>query len=248
MAKKAIHCENVCCKNCDVGQKTCKKCPSIGENGLCTTFEKGVIYYFNLVWHSLSSKNFIDAVELTDDLRIGVNFVMRTYRLSLTVRDWGTCRMFLLTNGENGGGLKYEEIIELEMDHEVFQQICEDVAVGNLPKLRRGKPAKDSQPFGWLSPTGNFQKADFAEHENTAQKIISKRGFTEEFNAWDGRRTARDFLTQVKGYCLIHNPFGDGGYIISREKPFTKEQREFLYGYFMDMGDKLRAESFLREE
>ena len=57
-----------------------------------------------------------------------------------------------------------------------------------------------------------------------------------------------DFLSSEKGYCLIHNPFGDGGYIVTNTKPLTKKQREFLYAYFMDKGDRFKAEQFLEED
>ena len=57
----------------------------------------------------------------------------------------------------------------------------------------------------------------------------------------------RDFLSEVKGYCLIHNPTGCGGYIVTNMKSLTKRQKEFLYGYFMDMGDRFKAEQFIKE-
>lgn len=49
------------------------------------------------------------------------------------------------------------------------------------------------------------------------------------------------------GYCLIHNPTGCGGYIVTNMKSLTKRQKEFLYGYFMDMGDRFKAEQFIKE-
>ena len=55
----------------------------------------------------------------------------------------------------------------------------------------------------------------------------------------------RDFLSEVKGYCLIHNPSGYTGYIVTNMKNLTKQQKEFLYGYFMDMGDRFKAEQFV---
>lgn len=54
-----------------------------------------------------------------------------------------------------------------------------------------------------------------------------------------------DFLSEVKGYCLIHNPSGYTGYIVTNMKNLTKQQKEFLYGYFMDMGDRFKAEQFV---
>ena len=52
-------------------------------------------------------------------------------------------------------------------------------------------------------------------------------------------------LIEVKGYCLIHNPSGYTGYIVTNMKNLTKQQKEFLYGYFMDMGDRFKAEQFV---
>ena len=57
--------------------------------------------------------------------------------------------------------------------------------------------------------------------------------------------TAREFLSGVKGYALIHNPAGFGGYLVSHEKPLTKAQREFLYDYFIKIGDRFKAECYL---
>ena len=60
-------------------------------------------------------------------------------------------------------------------------------------------------------------------------------------------RLCRDFLQEVKGYCLIHNPTGSGGYVVTNRKQLTKKQKEFLYGYFSDLGDRFKADQFLEE-
>ena len=87
------------------------------------------------------------------------------------------------------------------------------------------------------------------EHEEAAERIIEKSGFGDEYEDWlmsNGEGvTCRDFLSEVKGYCLIHNPAGYGGYIVSNVKPLTKKQKEFLYGYFMDIGDKFKADQYM---
>ena len=46
---------------------------------------------------------------------------------------------------------------------------------------------------------------------------------------------------------IIRHPSGTGGYIVTNIKELTKKQREFLYDYFMDMGDRFKAEQFWRE-
>lgn len=83
---------------------------------------------------------------------------------------------------------------------------------------------------------------------------LMAKGFVDEYWKWvkengdnEIGHLMRDFLSEVKGYCLIHNPTGCGGYIVTNMKSLTKRQKEFLYGYFMDMGDRFKAEQFIKE-
>lgn len=39
--------------------------------------------------------------------------------------------------------------------------------------------------------------------------------------------------------------YGYGGYIVTNMRDLTKKQKEFLYGYFIDMGDRFKAEQFI---
>ena len=97
-------------------------------------------------------------------------------------------------------------------------------------------------------------------HEDAAQEIVNKKGFEEEYRKWNkyqeekykdvnSKRIAlhRDFLVEVKGYVLIHNPSLIGNYIVTYAKDLTKKQKDFLYGYFIDMGDRLTAETYLED-
>lgn len=91
-------------------------------------------------------------------------------------------------------------------------------------------------------------------YEESAEMICERKGFVDEYWKWvkengdnEIGHLMRDFLSEVKGYCLIHNPTGCGGYIVTNMKSLTKRQKEFLYGYFMDMGDRFKAEQFIKE-
>lgn len=108
--------------------------------------------------------------------------------------------------------------------------------------------------FGWLSPEGTFTESPFGTHEESAEMICERKGFVDEYWKWvkengdnEIGHLMRDFLSEVKGCCLIHNPTGCGGYIVTNMKSLTKRQKEFLYGYFMDMGDRFKAEQFIKE-
>ena len=70
MAQK-MACSNLCCKHHQEGN-VCGTVAEIGVGAKCQSFEKGLRYYFSLVWSALKHKNFIDGLELTPDLNIGL--------------------------------------------------------------------------------------------------------------------------------------------------------------------------------
>ena len=120
--------------------------------------------------------------------------------------------------------------------------------------LMKQESVSHYKEFGWLSPEGTFTESPFGTHEESAEMICERKGFVDEYWKWvkengdnEIGHLMRDFLSEVKGYCLIHNPTGCGGYIVTNMKSLTKRQKEFLYGYFMDMGDRFKAEQFIKE-
>lgn len=256
MARK-VTCKNICCKHYKGGD-LCGIQVLIGEDGTCISYERGFHYYVNRVWNALSHSNFIAASDLDNDMRIGLYYVMKMFHLGFSIKQRGDWRMAMLCNGEQGHGLTYKEIIELPLDTDVLMQLRQEFDAGKLPGPDEedesdSTPKKSSQPFGWLSPTGVFTEGDFGDHEKVAYDIIRDLGFRDEFRQYQPATKygvgARDFLSEVKGYCLIHNPNAlSGGYIVTNVKPLTKQQREFLYGYFMDMGDRFGAERFMTGE
>ena len=232
--------QKFCCNNlgCKYHQKgnLCGTTAEIGSGGKCQSFEKGLTYYVGLVWAALENKNFIDAMELNADLKIGLYCVMTVYHLGFSTMEWGTCRMYALRAGEDGPMLKTPDIITLPIDEAAVARIVQELEDGHLTNMaaNRPQPEKGSQPYGWLSPTGTFTEGDFGEHDAIARKIIRKNGFWEEFRRWrsDRQSTCRDFLSEVKGYCLIHNPSGAGGYVVSNVTPHTRKKIDIMNGYF----------------
>lgn len=247
---QAIVCSNSGCKHHRPGD-TCSSSAKIGTNAKCQSFEKGLTYYFGLTWSALHHKNFIDAVELTPDLKIGMYCVMKAYHLGSTTMEWGTCRMYALKTNSDGPMLKTADILALPIDEQAVSTLEHDFESGRLLGMAENYPHREKafQPFGWLSPTGTFTEGDFGQHEAAAESIIRKKGFWKEFCSWKTGpgSTCRDYLSRVKGYCLIHNPNGDGGYLVSASKQLTKKQRDFLYSYFMEIGDRIKAEQFISE-
>lgn len=252
----SLKCRNTSCRHHTM-EDDCNAEVSLNFAGKCESYEKGFFYYFQIVWDALSDKNYIDLMEirLNPDLKIGLYYVMSVYGLGFSEMEWGTCRLVMLKDSENGDALGYEQIIEREQNVEVLFKLLEDFEQGILPHMQK-KDEKEvsTKEFGWLSPTGDFLESPFGHHEESAQDICEKKGFMAEYREWaETTRSGadchfcRDFLQEVKGYCLIHNPTGDGGYIVTNTKKLTKHQKEFLYGYFSDIEDRFKAEQFLEE-
>lgn len=256
MARK-VYCKNTGCKH-HGKDNGCDTTVQIGSNGKCCSFEKGFAYYFHIVWEALGNKNYIDMVEIKSnpDLRIGIFYVMDCYGLGFSEMEWGTCRMVMLKDGEKGKPLRYEEIVARELNDDKFSKHYEDFRNGIMPGREQSEEPKsiESKEFGWLSPTGEFTESPFGEHEESASLICERRGFVDEYWKWvketgdnEVGHLMRDFLSEVKGYCLIHNPTGYNGYVVTNMRNLTKKQKEFLYAYFLDMGDRFKAEQFLEE-
>lgn len=239
MGKRKITCNNSSCKHHTNGG--CDTCITLDGSGKCKSFEKGFAYYFHIVWDALDNKNFIDMVEIrmNPDLKTGLFYVMECYDLGFSEMEWGTCRMVMLKDGKEGKPLKYEEIIEREMNMEKFSKHLENFNNGIMPQMQQeqdaaGQQDKEEKEFGWLSPTGVFTESPFGTHEESAEQICEEKGFTEEYWNWvkenrgnEINNLMRDFLSEVKGYCLIHNPSGYTGYIVTNMKNLTKQQIEF---------------------
>lgn len=248
-------CKNRTCKHHDRDRCGIVRKVKIGMSGKCESFEKGFCYYTDLVLDALDNTNMILPQHLTHDMRIGLYYVMRIFHLGFSEVNFGPVlgRAFMLKRETDKVGLKASEIVQLPLDHDVLLELMTDFTKGILPgpdmeEEKQEPPKKESQPFGWLSPTGEFTEGDWGEHEQVAFDIIQKKGLQDD---WDKNHrnhySARDFLSGAKGYALIHNPTGFGGYIVSHEKPLTKKQRDFLYGYFADMGDSLMANKYMEE-
>ena len=248
---RKLVCKDTTCRHHGANNVCQKKVVEI-KFAKCQSYEKGFYYYIFKALDALQNTNMISLDQLDEDMRIGAFYVMEIYNLAFSQHEHGYWRWVMLTDKETNKGLMADDITNRPINLEALAKHMIDFDNGILPGQDQEKeePKKTSQPFGWLSPTGEFTEGDWGEHEGVAAKIIEQKNFYEEFknkrfeyNCYD----ARDFLSEVKGYALIHNPCGDGGYIVSHVKPLTKKQKEFLYGYFMDIGDKWKAEQYLND-
>ena len=247
---RKLICKDITCKHHGANNVCQKKTVEINW-AECQSYEKGFYSYIQKVLKKLQNTNMIPLNELDEDMRIGLFYVMEIYNLKFSQCEHGDWRWVMLIEEETRKGLVAKDIIGRPINMDAYEKHRTNFDNGIIPgrEEKKEEPKKTSQPFGWLSPTGEFTEGDFGEHEEVAEQIIAKKRFDAEYEDKAGEYfyTARDFLSEVKGYVLIHNPSGFGGYIVSHVKPLTKKQKEFLYGYFMDIGDKWKAEQYLED-
>lgn len=267
-----VKCENKLCKFNDFEGKCSKKSIIIGVKG-CDSFEKNMSYYISLVWNELENTNMIFPFNLTPDLRIGLYYTMELFGLKYKYNTWGNDSFITLHRDDvkDGTALTGSDLVGIPMDDDKWHYHYEKFAKGLLPPYedekekskkknekkseKNTKPKVESQPYGWLSPTGEFIESDWGTHEQSAIEIVKKNHWEYEYDKWymegnftdDKRLYCRDFIIKEKGYALIHDPSLYGGYKVLYIKPLTKKQKDFLYGYFVDMGDYLTGEQYLEE-
>lgn len=222
---------------------------------------KEFLYYLTLPLNKMGGSNMLTTFDLDNDMRLGLYYLMEIYHLGFHHITRGSWEWISLSQGEDGEYLSGDQIKELEPDVEKFNKHKSDFEKGILPEgyVKANNPEPDKPKheefqykgkFGWLSPTGEFVVSDWGEHEGSAFDTLCEKGFEDEYDEWDGHnelRLARDFLCEVKGWILIHNPGMDGGYIVTNIKPMTKKQKEFLYDYFMAVGNDMRASMYIEE-
>ena len=210
--------------------------------------------YIEKALNKLGNSNIITDMDLSmsDDLRIGIYYVATIYGLKLCTHEHGTWRWHMLMTEDGDNGLNAKEIRALPIKQPQYEKLLNDFLKEGPPKIKKSPKEKEYQPYGWLFPDGTYEEADWGDHEKKAEEIIKRLHMEKGYQKWkQDQRTnnrlnllRRDFLID-KGWCLIHNPSASGGYIVSHTKPLTKKQKEFLYGFFADIGDMFKAEQYI---
>lgn len=172
MANRKIKCKNTECKHYKSGD-ICDTSITIGRFGKCESFEKGFIYYFQIVWRSLHRKNYVDEIEISNnpDLKIGLFYVMECFDLCFSTMKWGPCRIYMLRDRTEGNALKAEEIVTGEMDSDKFREYDEDFENGILPEesleKNEGKASKQELKMPLTEKQKDFLLKYFKDMRDT---------------------------------------------------------------------------------
>ena len=220
----------------------------------CDGFKKGFWYYF-LYWVSHTKSNFVCMIDFNDDYRNSIYYMMKCLPIAFTVdpyRDILILKNTITDEILNEDG--FWDLYNNHLDNDELHKAMDEFLDKGVPtewdeNVKKKKELEEKEPkeFGWVSPMGDFIESPWGTHEKSAFEIIEKLGVEDEFENSDFD-LARDFISIEKGYCLIDDPTGCMGYNVTYHKPLTKKQRDFLYGYFIDMGMTARAELYLEDD
>ena len=259
-----IVCDSTGCRFYKARGKCSLKKTHIGENGRCKDFEKGIVYYLFLLPSKMGKSQFITMPELSDDIRYSIYYLMKCTPLQFAYDDTRGMMIFRDSSTDKRllSGNDIWDLISEKLDSEAFRECYDDFENNGLPKATLTEKEKKavekaqetSKEYGWVSPLGEYTESPWGTYEEYAAKIVESKGWEDEYFDWTAHQVNntqginfRDFLIREKNYALIHDP-QQLGYHVSEPPHLTKKQKDFLYGYFLDMGLRLKAEKYLSED
>lgn len=212
-------------------------------------------YYLNLPISKLGKSNIIPIMDLDDDTKLGLYYLMKIYELGFKQCSYGTWEWISLCKDKDSESLTAEQILSLPINEEELEYHRSNHNKHIYPEgySSQNNNTEDNKfadfeykgQFGWLSPTGEFIESNWGTHDSSAEKIVDDKGFRMDYEQQEDIMLERDYLCNVKGYVLIHNPSADGGYIVTSAKPLTKKQKEFLFDYFCAISNFGRANYYV---
>ena len=242
----------ITCSNIHCQYNKLKKCRKnnvkISDSGACTSYKAGFSYYFFYCAEHMQT-NFLTSIDvkLHPEYKYSIYYMMRCLPVVYTMDN--IRGMLVICQKETKEILNANDLLalmETDLDKNALKECTEEFNANGLPKYEeKDEPeteAKESEQkeYGWLSPEGDFHSAEWGCHEMAAQWLCRELGIN------SGYRMCRDILVE-RGWCLIDDPYDSGRYFVTHKKNLTKKQKDFLYGYFLDMGMKKRAEEFVKD-
>ena len=111
-----------------------------------------------------------------------------------------------------------------------------------------GEPQSGRSGYGWLSPAGKFYPVSWGRHDSWAREHIKEVVDWESLSMKERISSAGmgDVLMN-RGWVLLHNPrMGIAFPTVKPGRRYTKAQADFLYGYYIELGEHDKANEILR--
>ena len=224
-----------------------KKSVTLDRKGSCETYEPGFAYYFFYCCEHMQT-NFLTYPEVNAHPAYKYSIYYMTKCLPVECYNDDIRGMLVICDNQTQKPLNANDLIELmndNLDENALNDCVDDYLKNGLPKAPETKGAEMEKivekEYGWLSPNGVFYPSEWGTHELAAQELCR------DLIGEDTYPPCRDELIR-RGWALIHDPSLAKVYLVTNQKPLTKKQRDFLYGYFKDMGMTSRAELYQKED
>lgn len=130
-----------------------------------------------------------------------------------------------------------------DMEIPSWKKVKSYVNTSALDSYIKARMSSRDDDYGWLSPTGDFYPGEWGTHEEWAINYLDENyPFNKHADLYwldtnDGTKRhicGGDVLIYKLGWCLIDNPYqGEGNPRYNTVKGLTKDQKEFLYDYFI---------------
>jgi hypothetical protein len=145
---------------------------------------------------------------------------------------------------------------QLTYNEKLFDKYVITEDLQDFLDLRNSEDSENE--YGWLEPNGEFHPVEWCKHGEWAREYLNEHypflEFPELYYKEESFNTRKhivngDVLIYKLNWVLIHNPQQGKGQITKNPLTrFTKEQKEFLYDYFMKRERKQEANSLYKED
>jgi len=145
--------------------------------------------------------------------------------------------------------LYYSEFNKSLFDNETIKEDdTTNIILDNWIKRHKLDMDFDNE-YGWLEPNGTFHTVEWGKHNAWAEKYIKENIIFDEneYVTKIGIMGAGDYLIN-RGWVLLHSP--EYGLARITKNPilnFTKQQKEFLYDYYIKRNCKDKANKIWQE-
>lgn len=153
---------------------------------------------------------------------------------------------------------RHESIMQGKSYNEIEREFRPSPLLQSFIDRMSDEEEHETGDYGWIEPDGTFHEVEYAHHEEFAEKYIRENMSHEEwiiagthvkgnFNSNQLFITFSDYLVE-KGWVLLDSPHGGIAEPMKNPaKPYTKRQRDFLYGYYIDRKQTERANRIMQD-
>lgn len=119
--------------------------------------------------------------------------------------------------------------------------------------IDRQKNNTDEEDYGWLSPSGIFYPVEWGKHEEWAMKYLMEHyPYAENKDIYKRKQEHLrngDVLVYSLHWVLLHNPAqGVATPLYDHTRRLTKQQKSFLYDYYIKRNEHDRANQIWSED